>query len=166
MGLGNTELIEYGILNENSDVRVHITELAAYIFWTKQAQEIIKCNEYPIKPSYQWIDLKRVHTADGWCVPICDIPHKKVILPENYKVSFHANERQKGELAEQIVNQLIQDNLFPSSYLFKIEPDINAQLKGTDMYLKNKIQIKCDLPIEKWGNFYLQIRECNPQKLH
>lgn len=166
---------EYGIADEESDIRVHVSPLAKtfYVFKTSDIKKLIKENSYEIKEAYQ--PNVPEPTAIGYLVPIEKVPNLKAIhLPEAkiwamFGKKDNLSTSKKGELATRAVLAMLSKGKFPLEIMAKSEEDIDLQISGTDIHIRLdlKIQVKCDwLAASKenggTGNFYIQKDEINP----
>jgi hypothetical protein len=175
----NAELIDYGINQENSDIRAHVSPLAqiVYVYRTEEMLDLIATGAYPVKSARQpGFDIV---TATGWCVPISDVVG---IRPVAWKTcplwsGFGTNQYDKtttvkGELACELVQRLLRMGRFPL-WVVAVESceDKDMQVDGTDILVRGtwKIQTKCDwlaAPKEHGGtgNLFIQRSEINPGK--
>lgn len=171
---GNTRLIDYGILNEKSDLRAHVCVLGknVYVFPTASGIDAIMTGKY----SSRNVFTKNIKTATGYLVPPNDIENCEVYeIPDKWwrKVSFCETDTttQKGDKAIRIVKNMIIRGMMPALKLnFKEITEKDLQIEGTDIIIhaKARIQVKCDYRGGKGGtgNLFLQIQECNPFKNH
>jgi len=168
-------LFEYGILQEKSDLRAHVSVVGecVYVFQTSSAVRAIKSHHYHEAPAYTGSIL----TAMGLLVPPFDIDGLRVVdIPADVvaAVDFNKadNTTSKGNKAVEVVRVLLNRGLFPMNAAPEIVEDKQMQISGLDILVKMevKIQVKCD-----WkcgvsdgcsGNLYLQIAESNPYKQH
>lgn len=166
----NSDLIEYGILQEFSDIRVHVSvsNKSVYVFQTLRAIDAIARTNPPIVTAKQK-NTDNV-TAAGWLVKIKDIYGCKQVFYhgfkwENFRPSMSTSE--KGKLSAKCVLGLLELGKIPIHIIAKECDDTKLQLKGVDILLdiQKRIQVKCDWDAGKTGNLFLQKAECNPFKL-
>ena len=168
-----TELFDYGIHNEATDIRAHVAVLAQklYVFPTISAVRIMK--NYPKRSAKQsgvtgW-------TAEGHTVPVRDIPNLRElsISPdrlEGFTESLSTSE--KGKRATDIVTAFLRAGRFPLWFDGELIGDTEMQIKGVDIYVRGKwkIQTKCDYRAGFGagcsGNVFLQTAERNPLAMH
>jgi len=185
--IGNDQLVEYGIQDEKVDVRFHVSVVnkCVYIFEPHYARERIDRGDLKAIPIPRWIDygskeqpdLRRVVTAIGYAVPLLDIPHRAIPIPEDIfkEANFFEGSSDtsvKGKKAHKVVEQMLSRNLL--SYVITVEgvTDIEKQIKGQDIVIKHAetAQVKCDWkagpgPLGT-GNLFIQTAECNPLGEH
>lgn len=174
--IGNTTLIEYGIQNEDTDIRAHVGVLAAtvYVYPTQTGKRLIESGRYEQKP----VKTGNIITALGCVVPWRDIPGVKTIaIPDSWmqKISFGVLDSTtvKGEKAVKIVSGMLKQGMFPLPVDPRVINESQLQISGLDILveLRTKIQVKCDYrgggskPICT-GNLFLQTHECNPWGQH
>ena len=177
---GNTELIEYGIQNEASDIRAHVcvTTERMYVYSTTSGVETIEKGDYRMMPAFQWVNGQSMKTAEGYLVPPEDIEGciTKTIpqsLIEHYSFDRSDSTSIKGNKAVGVVMSFIQAGHFPFIAEGQVIDDRNLQVSGTDIHvgIDKKIQVKCDYnggprELGGTGNLYLQVAECNPLGRH
>jgi hypothetical protein len=168
----NTKLVEYGIQNEQSDIRAHVSMFAnrVYVYHTKDGKEAAESGKYPQKPAR----TGEMITAMGYIVPPRAIPGCKAVdIPEMYHNSIKETDStsEKGRKAVDIVSYLLQNGLFPLTTQPVIVSETDIQIQGTDItiHMQARIQVKCDLRAGckahgGIGNLYLQFAERNPFK--
>lgn len=175
--VGEMNLVDHGIQNEDSDFRVHIcfTAKQAYVFQTAQAAGVMK--SYRIVEAFQWVNGKKMVTSRGHIVPPgaipgCEwiaIPHD-IILGAAMPSRSSNDTSQKGRAAESITQAMLSRGLLPLPQLTEIVSNKDLQISGLDIMLKPvKIQIKCDYrgghkEFGGTGNLYLEVAERNPHK--
>ena len=189
MSRGNTKLVEYGIQNEESDLRAHVCPLAkvVYIYPTASGAEIAQsCLDgtanYPLKQ----VRTGHIITAEGYIVPWQDIAQiVEINVPDVTWNHLSLDQiglttTQKGQRAARLVKDMINRGVFPLS-LLQIEldgaevKDKDIQIQGADIIItiakQVVVQVKCDLRGGNGcgvnnctGNLFLQVRECNPFK--
>jgi len=169
--IGNTKLVDYGIQNEESDIRAHVsvTTKRVYVFETQSGRNAIEENEYECVPTY----TNGIITARGYKVPPRDIEGLRAIpIPSDVfnRAQFNLKDRtgKKGRKAVFVVRELIKRGMMSTVLNVQDVQDKDMQIKGTDVLVKEaKVQVKCDWKSgpRAWGgtgNLYLQIAECNP----
>jgi len=176
--VGNKQLVEYGIQTENSNYRTHVGYKTQHIFVfpTKNGlKEVIKFNN--IGKRTVSIDGKTI-TAKGYPVPISSIEDmQNIFIPHDiyskYTIYPDMITTTKGQLAVQIVFEMLKRTLISLPINVDIKNSKAIQIKGTDIVIssKLKIQVKCDFNAgdKKYGgtgNVFLQTDECNPYKLY
>lgn len=171
--VGNTSLIKYGIEEEESDIRAHVSVIGGvvYVYPTGDGIKAIKKGIYKKLPVW----TNGIQTAEGYVVPPQDIPHCRTVeLPEFVIQAAHFNEYDgtslKGQKAVFVVKWLLKAGMFPLWLSSEIIEDHEMQVKGTDILVRldTRIQVKCDYNagdrIGCTGNLFIQIAECNPFK--
>lgn len=163
--MANTELQNYGIQNEGSDYRMHVSPYnnRVYVFETKEGIDLIKTKKYPLKevPKGGYII-----TAKGYPVPIKDFKSlREYTIPDLLALRNieSLSTSMKGMFAEVIVKTMIHNQIIYLPIRYS-EATLDQQLKGVDVILISgwKIQIKMDIPAYKYHNLFLQVAECNP----
>ena len=172
---GNTKLVEYGIQQEKSDIRAHVSVIgmAVYVYPTAEGIAVIG------RPDYKKVSVmtQGVVTAEGFLVPPRDIPHCRMIeLPATVMQAARFNEgdntTEKGRRAVSVVKWLLKAGMFPLWLSSEIIQDHEMQVDGTDILVRldTRIQVKCD-----WrggdrsgctGNLFIQVAECNPFRMY
>lgn len=175
---GNRQLIEYGIQTENSDYRAHVGYKTQHIFVfpTKNGlKEVVKFNN--IGKRTVSIDGKTI-TAKGYPISISSIEGmQSIFIPQDiykkYTIYPDMATTIKGQLAVQIVFEMLKRTLISLPINVDIKNNKAIQIKGTDIVInsKLKIQVKCDFNAGDkkhggTGNVFLQTDECNPYKLY
>lgn len=163
-------LHEYGIYTENSDIRAHVSpeEKIIYVFKTEDGIKAIEKNNPPIvpakQPGYDGI------TAKGWLVKPELIEGIRRLRFKTWKrwneFSPEADTTEKGKLAVECVLDVIRIGRFPIWIDASEKNNKDIQIAGTDIliFCDKRIQVKCDYPIKKSGNLFLQKAEINPLK--
>ena len=180
---GNTRLVEYGIQNEKSDYRAHVSVIAkrVYFFPTQIALDAVIGNRdqdgnylYRKVP----VNTNGIVTAEGFLVPPRDIDEcQNVEIPED--IFEMAEFRQfdttseKGRKALVVVKEMLKRQLLEMSLDVKEISDEDMQVSGADILvqLQARIQVKCDWNCGErkfggTGNLFLQVAECNPWGQH
>jgi hypothetical protein len=173
-----SNLYEYGIMQENSDVRAHVAPATkrVYVFPTRAARTAIKQGDYRIASASQ--NGVNGATAQGWLVPPDDIEGCiaiRVRPPIWSYLDFRRNEPTpvRGEKATKLVCGMLRRGLFPLPALQRT--DLSLEVNGTDIIAEVEehqrlIQVKCDFnaghrAFGGTGNLYLQKSERNPKRL-
>jgi hypothetical protein len=174
----NIPLKPYGILQEQSDIRVHvsISTRAFYVFKTAGVRDLIISNpdKYKIAKAKQ-PGVVGV-TAEGWLVPVEDVPDLRRVewneggFPWWDSFSEEDATSEKGRKATMMVKFLLKKGLIPLWAESEEPSDNNIQIMGVDIILiKNlRLQVKCDWRCgprpDGSGNFFIQKAEINPMK--
>lgn len=175
--LGNKKLVNYGILQEQSDYRAHVGYLVhkVYIFPTesgRKAVEEAKRTGINIFTATQ-LGMDKP-TAEGYAIPTSRIEglQEKEIpydLWNKHKIHREALEEIKGMCAAQIVYDMLKRGLIPLPVNVDLNNNVILQIKGTDIIINSrlKIQVKCDykagdINAGGTGNLFLQTKESNP----
>ena len=175
MGNGNTELIDYGIQNEESDIRLHVCVVAKQIwfFATRIGVEAVNSGKYRLVPVY----TMGILTAEGYIVPPRDLNAEVRWIPQFWldEIQFKKSESPsiKGRKATEIAKRLILEGMCPLDLAPKEATEKDMQIKGIDLIVtvNAKIQVKCDYDggfkeNGGTGNLFLQVKECNPFNQH
>lgn len=171
-GIGNTTLVGYGIQNEQSDIRAHVSVSTrrVYVFDTSTGRELAESGQYPEGTAY----TGRIITGVGALVPPRDIEGLKAIpIPDDiwvkYEISKFDNTGIKGNKAVMIVSDMLKCGLISIGLRVDQITDETLQIEGLDIIVtaKVRIQVKCDYRAgpREWGgtgNLFLQVAECNP----
>lgn len=171
--MGKSDLVDYGILNEQSDLRAHVSVVGKciYVYPTKRGIEAIETGIYTMRPAY----TGNLQTANGYLVPPTGIRDMRVIpfSDELFRaINFMQTDTtsQKGSKAVRIVKRCIITGNFPFMVNPEIIQDTDLQIQGLDIVvrMKARIQVKCDWRAGNTpgcsGNLYLQVAERNPHK--
>jgi hypothetical protein len=170
-------LHEYGIAQEQSDIRAHVSLPGRRItvYRTADMVALLAANEYTEKPGHQpGVDHE---TAKGRLVPLDDIQPQYVLRSDKFPWGRWNHDRmgckEKGDMAVTCVKAAIVANLFPLWVCGRVNGDRELDIQGTDIIVsaKRKIQVKYDYgayPKQDGGtgNLYIQTHECNPLKIH
>lgn len=170
----DSDLFEYGIHTEASDVRAHVSVVARtiYAFPTESGRVAVASGRYPLRDAGQKGVVGR--TARGWIVPISDLSNlRRIKFPtwaEWGQFRDTLSTSAKGVLAVRCVIEMMRTGRFPF-WLNAAEDDRqNIQVSGTDVvvFCRKKVQVKCDYragekPVGT-GNLFLQKSERNPLK--
>lgn len=173
--LGKPGLVKYGIEEEQSDIRAHVSVMGkcVYVYPTKSGIAAIKTGLYEKRIARTGAQI----TADGFIVPPGAIKFMHIVqIPAGIMALADFNESdttsQKGDKAVRVVQWLLRAGKFPLMAMPAVIQDTEMQVQGLDIIvrLKARIQVKCDwragVGIGCTGNLYLQIAECNPLKRH
>jgi len=178
------KLYNYGIQNEESDIRVHVCPIAkrVYVYPTACGLAAVKSGKHPKKSGYQ--KGFNLPTATGYLVPPFQIKRCVSIKMRDSvwaSLNFKENETtiQKGTKAERLVEGMILNGLLPIPALTKKISRKDLQIKGQDIIIPSgaitqtdiRIQVKCDFPggeksLGGTGNLFLQVQERNPGNCH
>jgi len=171
----STALVEYGIREERSDIRAHVSPgtQRVYVFKTADMVLLVDENEYRCVPAYQ--PGVEGPTAEGLLVPVDDVPDLRTL---NWAGAPWADfietdtTTQKGAMAVDIVKALMQMGRFPL-WVDGHTPSTKMDIEGTDIIVCGqwRIQVKCDWSAGRKkdggsGNLYIQLKERNPLGLH
>jgi hypothetical protein len=172
-----TKLVNHGIQNESSDVRVHVCAgiRRVYVFPTRYAKDAA---ENHLKDAY-FAYQPGVHgpTATGVRVQPQDI-RGCVSLEINDAVWEWANFKSsddtsaKGAKAQSIVMAMLKRGMIPLPVASsEAITDLELQVSGTDILVRQggravRVQVKCDIPGGARGlggrGLFLQLSERNP----
>lgn len=159
-------LTEYGIFNENSDIRAHVSDHVVYVFRTHLAIKAIRNTEYrKVTATQPGINCP---TARGFLVPPSDIEDCRTCRYVSWEYWGYYDQAwptdSKGRWAVQCVVDMLAIGRFPLWLQAKQTADVTLDIEGTDILLaaNQRIQVKCDYPAAKTGNLYLQTHEANP----
>lgn len=167
-------MIAYGIADEKSDMRVHVsvcTDLA-YIFETEAMRQFLGGDgaDLPRKPARQ--PGVSTPTAYGVIVPVwlCDfvtaVSYAGVV---DEKPTAKWTTSEKGAWAASVVAGLARLGRLPLFIRDASEHwSRDVQISGTDVIVSEKfrIQTKCDWKASPTGNLYIQTHEANPLGMH
>jgi hypothetical protein len=172
-----TKLVEYGIQNEGSNIRVHVCYVAkyAYEYPTQSGIDAIK-NEglrraTATQPGVDFI------TARGVLVPPEAIDHCRWYrIPDeilsSHRISKSMSTSEKGDKAAHIVADMMRGNAMPilcgDGWVIVVRQK-QLQFDGVDIRATVKIQVKLDMrgghkKFGGTGNLFLQTHERNPLK--
>lgn len=172
-----TNLVEYGIQTETSDMRVHVCVVARrlYVYPTRAGLTEVESGKYKPLPVYQWVNGRKVLTAEGYAVPVTAIhPCTVVYLPDSFWMEAPQKTDStsvKGQKAEAIVMAAISYGYLPVVMKVSKVVDLSGQIAGGDLRVSVDalMQVKCDFEgghreFKGSGHLYLQIKEANPLK--
>lgn len=184
MKMYNEKLVDYGIQNEDSHIRVHVCPKVqrVYVYPTDCGISAIQTGQYHNTPGFQ--AGIAIPTAMGYLVPPFDIK-RCVALSLNGDVwdslGFQRIQTTtiKGQKAVRLIVEMLKQGLFPIPVQAYEITDRDLQIKGADVVIKAGtvtkddiiIQVKCDFDggekeLGGTGNLYLQVAECNPLRRH
>jgi len=179
-----SDLVDFGIQNENSDQRAHVCPVVkrVYVYPTVEALKLIKNCAYPKRNAYQ--PGCKQQTAEGFLVPAKHIP-KCIGLEVRNSVWAYIDLKEdqdttlKGQKAVCLITGMIKKGLYPIPALAEEVKARDLQIDGQDIILKwsrdeqdaHIIQVKCDFKggpknLGGTGNLFLQTAERNPKKKH
>jgi hypothetical protein len=179
------KLFNYGIREERSDVRVHVSPVTQrlYVFPTADVQKLLneRGEEFREVPAYQ--DGIDYATATGLLVPWNQIPNIRVVrVPKEWWADgyfqAHHTTTTKGQRAVQLVTRGLEEGYIPLPFNGKgafngiTEPtNVVVQRDGSDVIVcgRLRIQVKCDWlagpkELNGSGHIFLQLTELNPRK--
>jgi len=176
--VGNTQLVDYGIQNDKSDVRIHVGALSLQIYVFKTAH-----GRKSIQPHHKEVPVytKGIKTALGKLVPISDVIDCQAIeIPlDIYTLSAlgqypeNGHQGEKGKAAVYIAVEMLKRGLIPITLRITEVNEKTMQIEGEDVNVKAnvKIQVKCDYRAGNGhqrcaGNLFLQVAECNPHRIY
>jgi hypothetical protein len=171
-GVAQTELFEYGIQTEHSDIRAHVSVVNRTIYVFKTAAGVAATERAEQRTACQpGVDGP---TAEGWVVPVEQIGDLRRLRFESWagwdEFLPTLTTSQKGALAVACVREAMRLGRFPF-WVDAVEDDReNVQILGTDIlvFCRKKVQVKCDYRCgdrpRGTGNVFLQRAERNPLK--
>jgi len=169
-----SELFDYGIHNEASNIRAHVAPLACCVFVFPTICGVRALEGTETRPAFQ--PSVSYPTAWGHIVPpskIKDLKHIRINQEHFVDFTEDLSTHLKGEKAVCIIQKMLRGGVFPLWIDGEFLQDIEMQVTGTDIAVRGKwkIEVKCDYrasmergkPHPKCtGNLYLQTAECNP----
>ncbi len=177
-----TNLVDYGIQNEESDLRAHVcpTAQVIYTYPTIDGIEVLNRGTYRKVPAFQVINGNKVETAQGYLVPPVDIDNCITIwLPKyvwgNYPIKREWTTTRRGSQAVEIMKWALTHGFVPIPLHGTEVASYGMQISGLDLIVSGKarIQVKCDFyggetrfHPECTGNLFLQVAELNPLKAY
>lgn len=180
----NLELVEYGIKQEDVDIRIHVSFVTNKVYLYKREDMLRIIDRYPIRSAFQKINRLKRETARGHIVPVCVDEIIEIEMPlqiaQKHKCNWIDDETRKGKCALNIVMEMIEMGVIQRqcNEFFQLEAnderDYEMQLKGNDIILTSRlpsIQVKCDYNAGPkaeggTGNLFIQTHECNPLQKH
>jgi len=171
----NPKLHSYGIAEEQSDIRAHVTfpGRRVTVYRTADMVRLIKNKQYRMALAEQ--PCVTGATGQGYLVPIDDICPSRVLPLKGFPWYLFdykkMNLTQRGDAAMKVVMTVIRANIFPL-WLHGEESNKEENVAGIDIVVnaKRRIQVKCDwgaYPKAEGGtgNLFVQTAERNPRKL-
>ena len=174
--MGYGDLIEYGIHNEESDFRAHVSLATGkvYVFPTGSGRAAIRTGRYTTKEAYQrGYDFP---TGLGYLVPPLDIEGcQEVAIPadllEGANCRRDESTSSKGHKAMVIVHNMLIRGLIPIALRPALITRKDLQIKGEDITVRGQatIQVKCDYSAGRQelggtGYLFLQIADRTPAR--
>jgi len=168
-----SQLVDYGIETEQSDIRAHVSVVnrSIYVFPTADGVAAVQGAIFPLRPAYQ-PDVEGA-TAEGWLVPIKRIQNLRRLSFQTFAwEKFHPtmSTSEKGALAVECVAESMRLGRFPFWVDAQETERREIQIKGTDIivFCHKRVQVKCDWRCGDQpagtGNLFLQKAERNPLK--
>lgn len=171
------KLVNYGIKNEQSDLRVHVCIKAKriYMYETQKGVDMIKTNNYrKVSATQPGVDCI---TSYGYIIPPDDLDAICVTIPSDMLLYLPIQEDEptsdKGYKASTYVKYMIESGIIPFKLRAKEITNYNMQISGVDIVvsLSKKIQVKCDYAgghkeFGGTGNLFLQTQEINPLNMN
>lgn len=172
------ELIDYGIHNEASNIRAHVSVLGQMMFVFPTRCGVAVMRNFRRAPAYQ--SGVNGRTAEGYLVPpsaISNIRFIRIHPDRLWGFDECLSTTEKGTRAVEIVSASLKAGRFPLWMEGEYVTDESIQVTGTDLVVRGtwKIEVKCDYraSLKKGephplctGNLYLQVSERNPLKRH
>lgn len=169
-------MIKYGIDEEESDIRAHVSlpGKCITVFRTADMRALLERNSYPTRMAGQ----KGVDgfTSKGHVVPITDVNPKYILTSKFYQWDKWDHDAmscgEKGDMAVDCVRAAIIANKFPLWVCGIVNDQVEIDIEGTDILVssRRRIQVKYDwLAYPKpggSGKLYIQTHECNPLRLY
>lgn len=169
----NQQLIEHGIMQDESDYRVHVGFKVGrlYIFPTESGKKAVQSGRYPTtnagQPGVNFI------TSEAVKVPWHEIKGcEEVEIPSALlwaaKCKRSEDTSAKGKKALCIVKMMQQAGLLPIPFAVTEVREASMQIAGVDLATRPiTIQVKCDFNCGAkeeggTGNLYIETHECNP----
>lgn len=174
--LGNTQLVNYGIQTEKSDLRAHVCVVAKALYVYPTESGVVCLND----PRYREVEVTTgaYVTARGRLVPPTAIADCMLVpiptaLMERIKILRTDKTTVKGRKATEIVATLMRWGFFPTALIPQVVTATGLQYEGVDIVATAnlRIQVKCDYDGGEresggTGNLFLQTAECNPYRAH
>jgi hypothetical protein len=176
----NNLLHDYGIQNEESDLRAHVCPLVrrVYVYPTEKGRDAVLSGKWPRRFARQ-PGVVGV-TAEGCCIPPGAIEQCVEVRPRECAwdaVDLQESESTsvKGAKAVRLVAGMIRAGLLPLPSVLRLidtDPAKAMQIRGDDIIVdlgasRVHVQVKCDFrggdkALGGTGNLYLQVSERNP----
>ena len=169
----NQRLIEHGIMQEESDYRIHVgfEAGAIYVFPTENGKKAVRSGEYSTtsagQPGVYFTTSKAVLVPWHKIKGCKEIPIPPALL-RAAKCRRSDSTSIKGRKALCIVQMMQQIDLVPISFAVTEVRNETMQIAGVDLTTRPvTIQVKCDFKCGAkerggTGNLYLETHECNP----
>jgi hypothetical protein len=174
--MNQPDLIQYGIQDEDSDIRAHVCVLAkiVYVFPTWAGVKAINSGKFPsVGASQPGVDFD---TSRGILVPPGQIEGciriSASISIEKVAFSRTDNTTTKGQKAAQVIELLLRKGYFPLPADPGIAKSLDLQRRGIDILVSGnwRIQVKCDyeggIGAACTGNLFIQTDEINPLRCY
>ena len=169
----NQRLIEHGIMQEESDYRVHVGFKvgAVYVFPTESGKEAVRSGKYPTTSAGQpgvYFTTSEGEKATWHEIRGCTEIKIPEFLLQAAKCEKSENPSIKGRKALCIVQMMQQVGLIPIPLAVTEVRNETMQIAGVDLMTRPvTIQVKCDFKCGAkerggTGNLYLETHECNP----
>ena len=173
-------MINYGIEQENSDLRAHVCVVnkSVYVYSRRAGIAAIEKGESERVSGYQpgvGHATSEGYLVRPWDIQGCqrvDIPVKLLAAADFREDDSTTN---KGVKAAFVVGQMLKMGLFPLPVEGEDVSDAVLQIQGTDIVvqLSARIQVKCDWyggfknpQVKTTGFLFLQVAERNPLRRH
>ena len=171
MSLGNTKLVAYGIAQDESDYRIHVSFGTGKIFFFPTASALDAVQN---GASYQTIRASQPGTQiiTGVCksVPPGDVRGcLEVAIPLDLTLEIPVRKSDfpqvKGKWAMTVARAMLKRGLIPIPLIGREIQDKDIQIAGKDLVITTtvSIQVKCDWWAGRYG-LAIQTHECNPLK--
>lgn len=174
----NESLFKYGIEEEQSDIRAHVSlrGRCVTVFRTADMLALVKAKKYPEKPATQ-PGVNGSVTAKGYIVPLADIEPKYILCSSKFPWDRYDHDKmtlmERGDAAVAVVRAAIRANYFPLWVCGIVESDKELDIQGTDIVVnaRRRIQVKydhaaCSAKDGGTGNLFIQTHERNPLKIY
>lgn len=170
-------LYQYGINEEQSDIRAHVSLPGRRItvYRTADMVALIASKTYrEVSATQPGVSRE---TARGLLVPLNDIMPQCVLHSEAFPWDRYdhcaMDLAQRGDMAVVVVRASILANKFPLWVCGHVNGDKELDIEGTDLIViaRRRIQVKYDArayPSSNGGsgNLFVQTHECNPLRIH
>lgn len=170
-------LVEYGIQNEESDIRAHVSfpGRRVTVYRTDDMRRLVAAKTYrEVSATQPGVDGI---TAMGLLVPLEDIEPNVVLTSSSYPWGDYDHDKmnlaQRGDAAVFVVRHAILWNKFPLWVCGVVNSDKDLDIKGTDIIIHaaRHIQVKydwgaCPKADGGTGRLFIQTKERNPLKIY
>jgi len=176
------DLVDYGIQNEESDLRAHVCPFVqrVYVYPTAEGRRAVEGGHWPTREAHQ--NGVKGATAIGFCVPPfairrCVALQVRFDAWDSMEFSEQDSPSAKGEKAVRFVAGMIRTGIFPLPHrtaAVNLNLKRAVQIRGEDIIVdlgadRVHVQVKCDYRggedvLGGTGNLYLQVAERNPLK--